>query len=99
MPGGHKFTVLAKKWTIVNGKKHTHGRLINGNTGELFWVFDIGDGTPDLKSTWPTNGPAIATGTSFDLHPAQPFKVIQLLYFGFCDRTVPFYQGNLLSFF
>src|SRR5690554_6780558 len=98
MPGRHKFTVLSEKRTIVDRKEHTHGGFINSNTGQLFRVIDIGNGIANFKSLQTHNSTDIAYRQLLYLQPAQSFKGVQLLYFRFYYSTVPFYQGNLLSF-
>ena len=43
-------TLLSVEWRVVDGKEHTHGRLIYGDRRKSLWILEIADGIAYLKS-------------------------------------------------
>ena len=96
--GSNKLSIFTKKRTIVDREKHTHGRLINSNGLQFFWVFDVGNGIANLESFHTNNGTNIPSNHFFHSQTAQTFKSVKFLNSCFYDRTVSFHQRNLLPF-
>src|SRR5450830_1349045 len=98
MARGYEFTILTEEWTVIDGKEHTHGRLINFNRNKCLRKFGIGNRVADLKSFKAHNGYNF-TGSdrSFDFLFSQSFKEVQFLDLLFLYQSVLFYEGYPLA--
>ena len=62
MTTGDKLAIFAKEGRVVDGKEHTHRRLIYTDTRKRFGSRSIGHRLPNLKGLQPNNGTNIARG-------------------------------------
>ena len=79
MAGSHIFSVLSKKWRVVDSKHHRHRRLVDGNTRQRFRMLHVCHRVADFKPVDSDQCANIARPDALHFFPAHPFKSVQFL--------------------
>ena len=58
--GYSKLTFLAKEWRVIDGEKHTHGRFVNSNRWQCFWIFKVADSITNFEAFYTDDGTDVA---------------------------------------
>ena len=56
MSGSNEFSIFAEERRVIDGKEHTHGRLINSYSRQCFRIFKVGNGIANIKTFQTSNG-------------------------------------------
>ena len=82
------FPSLPKKGRVVDGKKHGHGRLVDGDGGQRLGVFEVADGVADLKVLKADHSADVAALHGRDFGATHALKGLELLDFCFLEGAV-----------
>ena len=95
---GAEFALFSEEGRVVDGEKHGHSRLVDGDGGQRFGVFEIADGVADLKVLKPDHSTDVAAFHSRDFGATHALKGLELLDFRFLEGAVAVGDGDIHAF-
>ena len=93
-----EFSLFAEERRVVDGKKHGHGRLVDGDGGQGFGVFEVADGVADfevLESDYSADVAAVDGGY---FRAAHAFEGLHFLDFRLFEGAVAVGDGDVHAF-
>ena len=95
MPGSHKLAILAEEGGIVDGKEHTHRRLVHGDGLQGLRILEICNGVANLEAFDADYCTYIAAIHFIHIGLAQALEHHQLLDFLLLDHIIALAQTHL----
>ena len=95
MARGAVFAFAAEERRVVDGEKHGHGGLVDGDGRQRFGIVVIADGVAYLKVVQAYDGANIAAGDCICAHMAHALEGVKLLDLGLLHGAVAVSYGDI----
>ena len=96
---GDEFALFAEEGRVVDGEKHRHRGLVDGDGRQRLGIFHVANRVANLEFLKPDHGADVAAAHLFGAGVAHAVEGVQFLDFRFLERAVAMGNGHLLTVF